>query len=143
MSSGLPWLLISEDGVEDGEELSGGCNESGLLRLAGRGKTGIKGFQDGIEPCCDHRRHEQGGAHARSASLDKAPSPPLSGLAGEGAKTGQRRNLLARQGPKLGELRNEGARGGWANARNGGEKLFVRPPQRRGPDGRIDIAIEV
>src|SRR5271166_6156379 len=67
MSSGLPWLLISDDGVEDGEELSGDCNESGLLRLAGRGKTGIKGFQDGIEPCCDHRRHEQGGAHARSA----------------------------------------------------------------------------
>ncbi len=58
LSSGLPWLLISEDGVEDGEELSCDCNESGLLRLTGRGKTGIKGFQDGIEPCCDHRRHE-------------------------------------------------------------------------------------
>jgi len=49
--------------------------------------------------------------------------------------------ILARQGPKLGELRNEGARGGWANAGNGGEKLFVRLPQRGSPDGRIDTGL--
>ena len=143
MSSVLPWFFVSDDGVEDSEEFSGDRNESCFLRFAGGDEAAIEGFQDGVEPRSDHRRHEQRGAHARSASCDEALPPPLSGLAGEGTKTSQRRNLLARQTPNLGQFRNEGARRCWADAGYGGQKLLVRPPQRGSPDGRINIAIEV
>ncbi len=44
-SSGLPWFLVSEDGVEDGEQLSGDGDDRDYFRFAGRHEARKEGFQ--------------------------------------------------------------------------------------------------
>ncbi len=142
LSSGLPWFLVSDDSVKDGEEFPCNGDEGGFLWLPGGGEAVIEALQDGVEPCRDHRGHEQSGAHARPASRDEGFAAPLPGLPSEGTKADQRGDLLAVQVSKLGQFSDESVRGGWADAGNGGEKLLVRPPQWGLLDGRIDIAVE-
>src|SRR3954464_11968626 len=48
VSSGLPWFLVSQDGVEDGEELAGDGDEGDHLGLAGGAEAIAEGLEDGV-----------------------------------------------------------------------------------------------
>src|SRR3954453_10757062 len=48
LSSGLPWLLVSQDGVEDGEELAGDGDEGDHVGLSGGAEAFAEGFEDGV-----------------------------------------------------------------------------------------------
>ena len=61
-SSGLPWSVVSENGVKDREKLPRDRNESDHLRLAGCDQAIEEGLQDAIVPLGDHCPHEQGAA---------------------------------------------------------------------------------
>src|SRR4051794_41796718 len=86
MSSGLPWFLVSQDGVEDGEELAGDGDEGDHLGLAGGAEVIAEGLEDGVVTAGDEGCEEQGAAHALAAAADHALALPLAGLAGGGGK---------------------------------------------------------
>ena len=70
MSSGLPWFLVSQDGVEDGEELAGDGDEGDHLGLAGGAEVIAEGLEDGVVTAGDEGCEEQGAAHALAAAAD-------------------------------------------------------------------------
>src|SRR4051794_41645657 len=86
MSSGLPWFLVSQDGVEDGEELAGDGDEGDHLGLAGGDEALAEGLEDGVVTAGDEGCQEQGAAHTLAAAADHALALPLAGLAGGGGK---------------------------------------------------------
>src|SRR5215470_19798625 len=84
MSSGfwLPWASVSQDCVEDCEQLSGGSNDRHQLGFAG-GNEAVTELADlRIEPAGHQSAHKQDAPHARSAAADEAFAAPFSGLPG-------------------------------------------------------------
>src|SRR4051794_41479448 len=120
MSSGLPWFLVSQDGVEDGEELAGDGDEGDHLGLAGGAEVIAEGLEDGVVTAGDEGCEEQGAAHALAAAADHALALPLAGLAGVGGKACEGGGLLLFGGGGLGQLGDEGSGGDRAGARGGG-----------------------
>src|SRR3954470_9532659 len=94
-SSVLPFSVVPEDSIEDGEELSGDCDESALFGLSGRPQAMGEGRQGRIAAHRSHCRHEQRGPHAASSTADEALAAPLAGLTGKRCKPCQRRDLTA------------------------------------------------
>src|SRR3954449_9636209 len=109
VSSGLPWFLVSQDGVEDGEELAGDGDEGDHLGLCGGAEAFAEGLEDGVVTGRDEGGQEQGGAHALASAGDHALAFPLAGLAGVGGKAGEACDLLAVEGSELGQLGDEGS----------------------------------
>src|SRR4051812_49460614 len=112
MSSGLPWFLVSQDGVEDGEELAGDGDEGDHLGLAGGAEAIAEGLEDGVVTAGDEGCEEQGAAHALAAAADHALALPLAGLAGVGGKGGGGGGLFFFGGGGLGRLGGVGLGGG-------------------------------
>src|SRR3954465_4172368 len=92
-SSVLPFSVVPEDSIEDGEELSGDCDESDHFGLSGRPQAMVEGPQGRIAAHRGHCRHEQRGPHAASSTADEALAAPLAGLTGKRCKPCQRRDL--------------------------------------------------
>src|SRR3954453_7452456 len=89
MSSGLPWFLVSQDGVEDGEELAGDGDEGDHLGLAGGAEAIAEGLEDGV--CDGWRRGLRGtGRSARSCGRRRSCSCPSTGRTGGGWGEGPR-----------------------------------------------------
>src|SRR5205085_7775612 len=76
VSSGLPWFLVSQDGVEDGEELAGDGDEGDHLGLSGGAEAFAEGFEDGVVAGGDEGCQEQGGAHALATAANHALAFP-------------------------------------------------------------------
>jgi hypothetical protein len=72
LSSGLPWPIVPEDGVEDGEQLSSDGDEGDHFGFAGCDQAVEEGFQDGIVLFADQGAHEQDRANVRSSAPDEA-----------------------------------------------------------------------
>ena len=76
LSSVLPWFLVSDYGVEDGEAFACDGDEGDHFRLSGGDEAVEEGFQYGIVPGSGHGADEQDAAHARhrfmSVGLGKA-----------------------------------------------------------------------
>src|SRR3954452_4632757 len=88
VSSGLPWFLVSQDGVEDGEELAGDGDEGDHVGLSGGAEAFAGGLEDGVVTGRDEGGQEQGGAHALASAGDHALAFPVAGLAGGGGEGG-------------------------------------------------------
>src|SRR4051794_41759325 len=87
VSSGLPWFLVSQDGVEDGEELAGDGDEGDHLGLAGGAEAIAEGLEDGV--CDGWRRGLRGtGRSARSCGRRRSCSCPSTGRTGGGRGRG-------------------------------------------------------
>jgi hypothetical protein len=103
LSSGLPWLLVPYDGVEDGKELSGDCDERHHFGFAGCDQAVEEGFQYGIVLFGDHGAHEKGGANGCASAANEAFAPPFAGLARERREPDEGCNLLVAELPELGQ----------------------------------------
>src|SRR5579871_3200951 len=143
VSSGLPWPIVSEDGVEDGQKLSSDRDEGNHLWLARRHQAIEEGLQDWVVLLGDHRAHEEDGAHWSAPATDKAVAPPLAGLASEGGKARQSGDLFAAELPELGQLGDQCASDGRADARHRGEQVFLVAPGWRAPYRIIDVGVDV
>src|SRR5262249_30126234 len=95
LSSALPWPIVSENGIEDGQELSSDGDESGHLGFSGGNEAVEEGLQDRIVPFGDHGTHEQDGAHGCATAADEASATPLAGLACGTSKAPDPRKLVA------------------------------------------------
>src|SRR3954467_12608865 len=109
VSSGLPWFLVSQDGVEDGEELAGDGDEGDHFGLAGGAEAIAEGLEDGVVTAGDERCGEQGAADPFAAAADHALALPLAGLAGVGGKACEAGDLLLFGGGGVGRLGGGGA----------------------------------
>src|SRR5262245_36903891 len=102
LSSGLPWPIVSDDGIEDCQQLSGDCDECDHLWFAGSDKTLVERLQDWIVPRGNRRAHEQRGSHDGTTAANEAFAAPFAGLASKGSEASKRRNLPAAELPELG-----------------------------------------
>src|SRR5580704_10592904 len=142
MSSWLPWATVSEDSVEDGQELSRDGDEGDHFGLAGGDEAVEEGLQDGVVAFGDHRAHEQGRAHGDASSGDEAAAAPLAGWAGERGQAGKRGDRPAAELPELGQLSDQRAGNGRPNARHGSEQILLVSPSWRAAHGIVDILID-
>src|SRR5437899_1300287 len=71
-SSGLPWFAVSQDGVEDDEELSHAGDERLLAGFAGGAQLLVVRRDDWVLPAGDEGGHEEGGADRGAAAGDGA-----------------------------------------------------------------------
>ena len=102
LSSDLPWPIVSENGVEDGQELSRESDESDHFGFASGDEAIEESFQDGVVAFGDHSAHEQGSSDGGASSADETAAAPLAGLAGERGQASERGDLLAAELPNLG-----------------------------------------
>src|SRR3954470_20395928 len=86
-SSVLPWLLLSGDGVEDGEDFSHASDHGDHLWLAGGEQALTEGADDRVVADRCHGGDKQGSADGASSASDEGFAAPLSGLAREGSDT--------------------------------------------------------
>src|SRR6202035_3352927 len=142
VSSVLPWPVVSENSVEDGQKLSGDGDECDHLGLASCHETIEEDFQGWVVLLGDHRAHEHGRAGHCSATADEAASPPLARLAREWGEAGEGCNFLAAELPELGQLGHQGAGDDLSDARHGGEQVLLLSPGWRAPYGVVDIYID-
>ena len=75
LSSGEPWLLLADDSVEDGEELSGDGDDCDQLWFSGVEEALMEALERGIVAGGDQSAHEEGGAHLRPAAAESFAFP--------------------------------------------------------------------
>src|SRR5258705_4772973 len=106
-SSNLPWAIIPEDGVEDGEEFSGDGDESDHFGLSGRDETLMEGSEKGVATTCHHGANEESRSDRSTTAGDHALAAPLTGLTGVGRKPGQACDAPPVKRAQLGQFRDE------------------------------------
>src|SRR6202522_2592292 len=120
-----PWLFVPQDGVEDGEEFTGGGDGDEHFGLAGVDEALAKGLEGGIVTAGDEACEKEGGAHGLAAAGDPGFAFPLAGLAGERGEPGEACDPLAIEGSEFGQFGDERAGGDRPPARNGGEEVHL------------------
>jgi hypothetical protein len=76
-----PWLFVSEDGVEDGEEFAGRSDGDEHFGLAGVDEALAEGLEDGVVTAGGEACEKEGRAHRFAAAGDHGLTLPLAGLA--------------------------------------------------------------
>src|ERR1700682_3451160 len=104
MSSGLPWFAISQDGVEDDDELSDARGESLLAGFAGGSKLGVIRGDDGVGAAGDQGGHVEGGAHRGTTAGDGAATSQRTAVAVDRRDSDQGGDLAAGEPAELGQL---------------------------------------
>src|SRR6266566_2851918 len=107
-SSGLPWFVVPDDGVEYGQEFSSYRDQCNHCGFAGGAQALMEGAQRGVPAHGGHRRHEQHSAHAGTATADEALAAPLAGLAREWCDADQGCNLATIEAAQFRKLRQHG-----------------------------------
>src|SRR5438270_13196274 len=74
----LPWAFVADDCVEDGEELSGDCDERDLLWITACDEAIAAGFQCRVEARRDYGADEEYGSIAASDFAEVAYALSLS-----------------------------------------------------------------
>src|SRR3990170_869579 len=93
-SSVLPWSTVSEDGVEDGEELTHDGGEGELLGFAGGEQASVEAGQDGVVMGSDEGGHVEHGADLGPAAPGCARAAPGAAVTVYGGDTDQGGDLF-------------------------------------------------
>ena len=73
---------------------------------------------------------------------DRAPTPQRPTVAIEWRHTNQGRDLLPRERPQRGEFQQQGPGTHRANARGTLQQVVVFPPERAGPEQRLEVVVQ-
>jgi len=138
----LPWGFISENGVEDREELSGNGDQDDHFWLSGRDEALIEGSERRVAACPDQRGHEEGRAHAGSPTAGEALAAPFAGLPGPRRQARETCDFSAREGSQLGQFGQERTGDNRSHAGNTLQQVFLLPPHRRTANGVVDAGVE-
>jgi len=131
-----------QDGVEDGDQLPSGGNQSSELGLASRDEPVTEGFQRGVVTARHQGTHEQRRADRRATALDEAPAAPLAGLPRPRGQADQRGDSLSVKVPQLVQHCGQSPRDRRSNTRHRDQERLL-PASRRGPlHGGIDRAVD-
>ena len=100
----LPWGFVSEDGVEDGEELSCCGDEGDHFGFSCSNEALMEGFEKRIAAFGGEGSHEEDGADGRAPAAGEALAFPFAGLPGLGRQPGKACNLTPIDRTQLGHL---------------------------------------
>src|SRR5262249_8293598 len=128
--------------VENGQQLASDRDEGDLLGLARCYEALIEGLEHRVVARGDHGTHEQGPAHARPTAADEALAAPLARLPCEGGKADKCRDLLAAEGPKLGQFGNERARDCRPDTGHRREQVLFLAPGGRATYGIVNVRLD-
>src|SRR5246127_2810810 len=88
-SSVLPWTIISQDGVENGEQLSGDGDQGNHFWLTKVKKVLVEVFEWRVVASGDEGGQERGRSNGGTTTSDHAFAAPAAGLAGIRGKASQ------------------------------------------------------
>ena len=142
-SSVLPWGLALEDGVEDDQELTHGGGDGDLGGLAAGDEARIEGADRGIAADGGEGRHVQGLADAGAAAEDHAPAAEGAAVAVDRGDTDEAGDLAPIEGAELGQLGEERAGRGLADARDRGEQVLGGAPGGAAAHGVVEIGLDL
>src|ERR1700675_4347956 len=112
MSSGLPWFAVSQDGIEDDDELAHAGDESLLAGFSGGSELGVIRSDDRVGPAGDQGRHAKTGAHRGAAAGDGTATAQRAAVAVDRRDPDQGGDLAASEPAELGQLGDQGAQRG-------------------------------
>ena len=138
-----PWFAISDDGVEDDEELSDAGGEGLLAGFPGGPKLLIIGGNDGVGSACDQCGHVEGGCHRRSAAGDGLAAAPDAAVAIDGRHADERFDFAPIEAPEFGQFGDERSQSGFAHSRHTDQKVGVGLPDGAFADRGVDVAIKL
>src|SRR5581483_3209318 len=142
-SSDLPWSLVSQDGVEDGEQLSCDRDERDHFWLTGSNEVPVKGLEHRVVRYGSQCAHKGCGAHGGAAAADHALATPATRLARVGSETGETSDTAAVELAELGQFGEECAGQCLADTGDRSEQILLGAPDRRAAHHRVDVAIDL
>src|SRR5436305_12947815 len=137
-----PWLSVSQDGVENDEELTDACGEGLFGGLSGGSEFLIMRGDEGIGAAGDQRGHVEGGPDRRTASGDGLAAALDAAVAIDGRNPDEGCDLAPVEAAEFRQFGDEGAQGGLAHAWHAGQKVGVGLPSGALPDRAVDVPIE-
>src|ERR1700744_946792 len=138
----LPWGFVSQDCVEDGEQLSGDGDDGDELGLSSGDEPVAEELELGIEAGGDQGAHDQSPAYAGSAAANEALAAPLAGLPGPGRQPGKGSNLPTIERTQLRHFGNQGTCDGRTDAGHRGQQVFLLGPGRGAPHVIGNVVIQ-
>ena len=142
MSSGLPWFAVSEDGIEDDDELSHAGGESLFAGFAGGSQLGVVSGDEWIGAAGDQGGHVERGAHGRAAAGDGAAPAQGAAVAIDRCHADQRGDFAAVEMAEFGQLGDQGAQRRLADAGDTGQEIGIGLPGRAATDRAVDVLLE-
>ena len=91
----MPWFLVPDDGVEDGEEFAGGGDGGDHFGFAGGHEAVAEGLEHAVVPDGSQGCHEQGGAHGLAAAGDAGAIYGRAAFAGDRSNADESGDLAA------------------------------------------------
>src|SRR5262249_49543136 len=125
MSSGDPWFAVSEDGIEDDDELADASNESLLAGFAGGSELAVVSGDDRIGAAGDQGGHVEGGAHGGAATGDGAAAAHGAAVAVDRSNADEGSDLAAVEMAELGQLGDQGAQRRFADPGHAGQEIGI------------------
>src|SRR6516165_7312829 len=107
-SSGFPRFLVPDDGIEDGEELSGDGDGGDDFGFSGVDELLVEGPQGRVEAGGGHGPGKEDGAHGAAPAANEAFALPFAGLAGPGGEAGKSGDFAPVEGSEFGHLGEQG-----------------------------------
>ena len=137
-----PRLFVSEDGVEDGDELAHAGDDGDLCGFAGGTQT-LVGLEEGeLAAEGDKYAHEQRRADGLSAPGNLTSSPKDAAVPVERGKSGKRCNLFAAERAEFGHFGHQYAGDLGTDARYAGEQILLLAPSRGAAHHLVDIGLD-
>src|SRR5947207_5652408 len=137
-SSGLPWFAVSQDGIEDDEELAHAGDKGLLAGFPGGAEFGVMRGDDRVLPAGDERSHVERGAHRRPATGDGAATAQAAAIAVDRGDTDQSSDLATGEPAEFGQIGNQGTQRHLADAGHAGQQIGVALPSRGFADGLVN-----
>ncbi len=141
-SSGLPWGLGPENGVEDTKEAPHASDDGDLLGAAAADKLLVVGFEDRVPADGAEGCHEEDIADARPAAGDGPVATHLTGVSVDGCDAYEGSGLAAIEAAEFGHFGNEGAGGDAADAGDALKEVVGSAPGWRTTDGVVDVVVK-
>lgn len=129
----MPWLSVSEDRVEDGEELAHGGDQGGLGGPATGPEAKIEVADGRVPANGGDGGHEHHAAHVRPSARNGAVAAPCVGVAIDGRYPDQRGEAAAVDAAEFGQLGDQRAGGDPADA---GREVSRSSPARQAGEPR-------
>jgi hypothetical protein len=139
----LPWGLGFEDGVEDGEEFAHASGDGDFGGAAAGDEAGVEGTDGGVAADGGEGWHVQGRADAGASTQDHTSSAEGTTVAVDRGDADEARDLASIEGAELGQLGDQGAGGGFADARDRGQQILGGAPGRARAHGVVEIGLDL
>ena len=137
-----PWLVVSDDGVEHGEQLAHDGDESEARGFSCVAQPPVEAPQWRIVPDRDQAGHEEGCAHFDASALDVSLAAIAATVAVHRCDAGEGGDLMTIDGAEFGQLNNQRARHDITDVGNAFEQILFGAEHGALLDQPVDGAVD-